>query len=47
MLTDAAYLVANLKIDVNKCPECCSRDVISYNWRKICKKCGVVINSSC
>jgi hypothetical protein len=25
MLTDAAYLVANLKIDVNKCPECRSR----------------------
>jgi hypothetical protein len=45
MLTDAAYLVANLKIDVNKCPECCSRDVISYNWRQICNKCGVVIDN--
>jgi hypothetical protein len=45
MLTDAAYLVANLKIDVNKCPECRSRDVISYNWRQICNKCGVVIDN--
>jgi hypothetical protein len=45
MLTDAAYLVANLKIDVNKCPECYSRDVISYNWRQICNKCGVVIDN--
>jgi hypothetical protein len=45
MLTDAAYLVANLKIDVNKCPDCCSSDVISYNWRQICNKCGVVIDN--
>jgi hypothetical protein len=47
MLTDAAYLVANLKFDVNKCPDCRSRDVIDHNWRKICKKCGVVIANSC
>ena len=47
MLTDAAYLVANLKFDVNKCPDCRSRDVIDHNWRKICKKCGVVIDNSC
>ena len=47
MLTDAAYLVANLKFDVNKCPDCRSRDVIDHNWRKICKKCGLVINNSC
>jgi hypothetical protein len=45
MLTDAAYLVANLKIDVNKCPECRSNDVISYNWRQICNTCGVVIDN--
>jgi hypothetical protein len=33
MQTDAAYLLANLKIDISKCPEC-SADVIDYNWQQ-------------
>jgi hypothetical protein len=34
MLTDAAYSVANLKYDVDKCPECCSRGIIGVKYVK-------------
>jgi hypothetical protein len=46
MQTDAAYLLANLKIDISKCPEC-SADVIDYNWQQLCNECGLVIDNRC
>ena len=46
MQTDAAYLLANLKIDISKCPECYA-NVIDYNWQQWCNKCGVVIDNRC